>query len=259
MNKNRLISVIVPVYNGEKYIDVCMNNLLQQTYKNLEIIVIDDGSTDSSPEKLKKYSVKIFRQENKGLSAARNIGIKIATGEYIHFMDVDDLINAEFYQKLAEANAQVDADIYCAGMENEPCPHRTLLYEHLQVLSSTDDKMKITKVGRWGYVWRYLFRKSFLEKQDLHFEVGRVIEDLPFSLQAVFFADKVVTVPDATYYYKKNENSILTSPDPVAKKKRHDGWLKAKEFRQQFAKEHCIKIPGVWTGRFTKYLDQWFA
>ncbi|MDR1739433.1 MAG: glycosyltransferase [Bacteroidales bacterium] len=254
-----IISVIVPVYNGEKYVERCMQNLQRQTYKNLEIIAIDDGSTDRSNEYLQQYPIKIFKQENQGLSAARNAGMKIASGDYIHFFDVDDLISDNFYEKVVDAHRQIDADIYCTGMENEPKPHRTLLYDNVRVLSLKQEKIEITMVGRWGYVWRYVFRKSFLEARTLQFEVGVVVEDLPFSLQAVYFADKVVTVPQATYYYKENENTIMTSPDPVARLRRHKGWQRAKEFRRQFAREHKIKIPGVFTGRVTGWIDKWFA
>jgi glycosyltransferase involved in cell wall biosynthesis len=253
------ISVIIPVYNGEKYIKTCINNLLHQTYKDIEIIVIDDGSTDNSCQMAKEYPVTVFHQENKGLSAARNAGMELATGDYIHFMDVDDEVNAEFYQKFASAIDRHDADVFCGGMLNEVVPHRTLLYNIEQVLISVKDKLSVTNVGRWGYVWRYVFRKKFLKERALQFEVGVLIEDLPFSLQAVYFADKVVTVPDAIYHYKKNEGSILSSTDPVAKAKRRQGWLIAKRFRQKFAQEHNIKIPGVFTGRFTKYIDKWFA
>jgi glycosyltransferase involved in cell wall biosynthesis len=254
------ISVIVPVYNGEKYIDRCMKNLIEQTYKNLEIIVIDDGSTDNSNEYLQKYPVKTFKQENSGLSVARNAGMKIATGDYIHFFDVDDTVNLEFYEKVVETyTKEKDADMYCAGMFNEHKEHRSLFYDKVQVLSSVQDKLKITNVACWGYVWRYVFKNKFLKENNLNFIEGRVIEDLPFSLPAVYLAVQIVTVPDATYCYKRNEGSILTSKDPIARKKRHEGWRRAKEFRQQFAKEHKIKIPGVHTGRFTKYLDKWFA
>ncbi len=254
-----IISVIVPVYNGEKYIDRCMQNLQRQTYKNLEIIAIDDGSTDRSNEYLQKYPIKIVKQENQGLSAARNKGMEVASGSYIHFFDVDDLVSDNFYEKVAEANTKIDADIYCAGMENEAVPHRTLLYDNVQALCSKQEKIEVTKVGRWGYVWRYVFRKSFLDAHTLRFEVGRIIEDLPFSLAAVYFADKVVTVPQSIYYYKENENSILTTSDPVMKRRRHEGWVKAKEFRRQFAREHKINIPGVFTGRFTSWIDRYFA
>ncbi|MGL6105767.1 glycosyltransferase family 2 protein [Romboutsia sp.] len=96
---NKKISVIVPVYNVEKYLERCLNSLLNQTYKNLEIILINDGSTDSSEEIRKKYSkqdekIKFISQENKGIAETRNVGIKNSTGEYIAFLDSDDCSKA---------------------------------------------------------------------------------------------------------------------------------------------------------------------
>ena len=117
--KNNLVSVIVPVYNGEKYVATCLENLLNQTYNNLEIIVVDDGSMDKSAELAACYPVRIISHEhNKGLSAARNTGIDNATGDFIHFMDVDDLLNTDFYKKMVEAIVVTDADIACSSVIN---------------------------------------------------------------------------------------------------------------------------------------------
>jgi len=259
MENSNLISVIVPVYNGEKYIGQCLENLLCQTYKNLEIIVINDGSTDNSAQIAANYPVKIINQKNAGLSAARNAGIDCATGEYIHFFDVDDLINLEFYEKMIEAIAQTNADIACGGVFNELASHRTEFFTNRLLLTTVEDKIAVTKVGRYGYVWRYLFKKSFLEEISLKFEVGVLVEDLYFSLTAVYFAKKVVTVPDAVYYYKKRENSIMTTKQLAHRKKRHEGWKKAKEFRQKFANEHNFQIPGIATKGFGAFIVKYFA
>ena len=119
--KNNLVSVIIPVYNGEKYIKNCLENVLSQTYKNLEIIVVDDGSTDRSAEIAAGYPVKIVAHErNSGLSAARNTGIDNAQGDYIHFMDVDDLLNTDFYKSMVEAIVSTGSDIACSGVTTLP-------------------------------------------------------------------------------------------------------------------------------------------
>ena len=259
MENKKLISVIIPVYNGEKYVAQCIENVLCQTCKNLEIIVVNDGSTDNTVQIAKKYPIKILNQKNQGLSAARNAGMDVALGKYIHFMDVDDWINLDYYNSMMDALLLTDADIACGGMVNEIKPHRTLLYPERLLLSVMDDKLSVTNVGRRGYVWRYLFKKSFLDEIRLRFEVGRLVEDLPFSLQAVYYAKKIVTVPQAIYYYKKRENSIMMTRHPAARKKRHEGWIKAKEFRQQFAIDHQIQIPGVKSGKFSRYIEKWFA
>lgn len=114
------LSVIVPCYKAERYIERCLNGLLAQSYKNLEIIVVVDGIVDRTAEIAERYPVKmIVFEKNQGLSAARNIGIKESTGEYIHFMDVDDTITDGFYENLMDAITRNDADIACSGIINQ--------------------------------------------------------------------------------------------------------------------------------------------
>jgi hypothetical protein len=120
-----------------------------------------------------------------------------------------------------------------------------MIFKEQQELISTKEKFKITNVGRWGYSVRYLFRLDFLKTHNLRFEDGRLIEDLPFSLSAVYFANKLVTVSDAIYTYIHRENSIMTRRDKTHYKKKHEDLRHAKEFRHHFARKHGFKIPGV--------------
>jgi glycosyltransferase involved in cell wall biosynthesis len=237
------ISVIIPCYNGEKYIAQCLENVLCQSYKDLEIIIVNDGSKDNSAQIAEKYPVKIISQENQGLSVARNIGIDVATGDYIHFFDVDDYINLDFYKNMVDALELTNADIACAGMVNELKPHRTLLFAERILLKNVEDKMCVTHAGKYGYVWRYMFKKTFLVENNFKFKVGILIEDMPFSLPAIFYSNAVVTVPNATYYYKKRGNSIMTTQNKAHRKKRHEGVLAAREFKKNFAFEHNFIIP----------------
>jgi glycosyltransferase involved in cell wall biosynthesis len=260
MEKKTLISVIIPVYNGEKYIAQCLNNILSQTWKNLDIIVVNDGSMDKSGEIAGKYPVKIIRFEtNRGPAAARNAGIDAASGKYLHFMDVDDEINPVFYEKMLAAAEETDADIACSSIVNEPKPHRTMLYSEKKVFFETADKLKITNVGKWGFSVRYLFKVEFLKKHRLRFEEGRLIEDLPFSLPAVYFAEKLVIVPDAIYRYILRENSIMTQKEKKHRQKRHVDRRHAMEFRHRFARQHRFQIPGIPTGRFSLFFVKWFT
>lgn len=245
-----LVTVVVPVYNGGKFIDKCLNSLSNQTYKNLEIIVVNDGSSDNSEKIIKKYPVKLITHEkNSGLSASRNTGIDAATGEYIHFMDVDDSINEVYYEAMVEAAVSTGADVACGGMIHEKNRYKTQRFNTKDVFVSTKDKLTATYVGKWGFVWRYLFRLNFLKENNLRFEEGRFIEDLPFSVPAVYFANKVVTVPKAEYYYYYSPNSILNNKDKAHQEKRRRDLTHANQQILAFAGKHNFKIPGINAGK----------
>ena len=145
------LSVIVPCYKAERYIERCLNGLLAQSYKNLEIIVVVDGNLDRSAEIVERYPVKtILFEKNQGASAARNAGLKEATGDYIHFMDVDDTINDGFYEHLMEAITRNDADIACCGIINQKKAYKCQIFSKEKVYTSAADKMKVTWVAKWG-------------------------------------------------------------------------------------------------------------
>ncbi len=249
-----LISVVIPVYNREKYIKNCLDIITNQSYQNLEIIVVDDGSSDSSVDIIKQYPQVhlIQHSKNKGLATARNTGMDNATGKYIHFMDDDDEVNSTFYENLLKASEETDADMSCCSMVYQNIMSKSILFSERNVYTSMRDKYEITYVAKSGYVWRYLFKLEFLKNHNLRFEDGRLIEDLPFTFQAVYYANKVVTVPDAKYLYVFNPNSIINTKDKERAEKRENDSDYAEQFIRDFAKEHHFKIPGVHIGR-TKY------
>lgn len=243
--KKNLISVIVPVFNGGVYIETCINHLMNQSYKEIEIIVVDDGSTDDSFDIASRFPVKILRQENKGVSAARNIGIANATGEYIHFMDVDDAINSDFYKSLLEAIVRHQADISCCGTIDENSKELTHFYKKSRAYEAIEKKLEVTYAGRLGYVWRYLFRAELIHVNGLKFHEGRVIEDLIFSMEALFFSKKLATAPNAIYTYIKADDAKKMCD---LRKKENDAAY-AREIRDGFARKHAFKIPGVNKGK----------
>ncbi len=233
------ISVVIPVWNGEKYVAQCIDNLLFQTHKDLEIIVVDDGSTDRTAEVVARYpDVKYIRQANAGNYAARNTGIRAATGEYIHFMDVDDLINLCFYEKMAEAAIATRADMACCGFVFERFPEQTQTIEHMLVASTVEDKLTLTNVRRYGACWKYIYRTDFLKERNLFFEERRAAQDRIFSLQAVYWANRIVSVPGAVYVYKNRPGSVTTLKKMGFVKKRHADRRFAEEFAIDFAREH---------------------
>ncbi len=253
-----LISVIIPVYNREKHIKKCLEIITNQSYRNLEIIVVDDGSSDSSVDIIEAFTdqrVSLIKHlKNKGLAGARNTGIDNAKGKYIHFMDDDDEINPTFYENLLKVSEAHNADISACGMIHQKAKGKTQIFKKIKVHNSLNKRLTATYVGKWGYVVRYLFKLEFLKQNNLRFEEGKVIEDLPFSFQAVFYANKLVTVPNAEYLYVYNTVSIMNSDTKEAKTKRRAGRKHSKQFILNFAKEHGnFKIPGVNTGKL-KYI-----
>lgn len=249
MEDKKLISVIIPAYNVALYLSQCIENIKHQSYKNIEIIVVDDGSTDDTAKIAAQYAVKLIQQQNKGVSAARNTGIKNATGEYLHFMDPDDLISLNFYEDMLASSLKYEADVVFCGMINERQP--TLSYTNQQAFLAVtkEDKLKLAKVGSEGYCFKYLFKTSFLISEKIEFDQSvQIAEDMIFSLTAVIRANKVVAVPNAIYYYKNRVSSALTQHNKKDKRERKTMMAPLRAFKQQFEAKHAIKIiydPGV--------------
>lgn len=243
MSDSMLVSVIIPAYNAGEYLAQCIENLLYQTHKSLEIIVVDDGSTDNTAQVAHQYpSIRYLYQENEGPSSARNRGIKAASGEYIHFMDADDAITLDFYEKMVQAVVDTDADIAFCGFIFERYPKQTQRVEYRTLYTKTEDKIRATNVCNYAACWRYLFRLSFLKERNLLFELGRLAEDRIFSLQAVFFANRIVSVPGIMYFYKNRVNTLTTNKEIEKVKKRREDRKHAHRFQVDFAREHQFSL-----------------
>ena len=224
MNK---ISVIVPVYNVENFLNQCLGSLVSQTYRNLEILIVDDGSTDKSSAIYQKYSstdnrIKIIKQKNAGVSAARNNGLKFATGDWVHFVDSDDYLDIDYYEKMMTAAGDLNPDILAGDVISQNSDLYNVCYKSRIALYSATEKFIQTNALNNCTVWRYVFRREFLEKNNLLFPVGRNFEDMFFIPNAMLLARCVITVPGANYHYVFNENSILNSPETPVRKMWYD-------------------------------------
>lgn len=216
MEKIIKVSVIVPVYNVEKYLKRCLDNLINQTLSDIEIICVNDGSTDNSLEILENYSkqderIKIINQQNGGLSVARNTGMEVAVGEYIGFVDSDDWVDVDFYEKLYNAAKNNDCDIAVADfLRKHPKKDKKRLHiKEEKVYSTPEDKYMICRTFREGCVWNKIYRKSLLDKINLKFVPGMYYEDRDFTARSLFYSDKLVTVPNTYYNYFVNPVSIV--------------------------------------------------
>ena len=211
------ISVIIPVYNVEKYLSRCLESVINQTYENLEIILINDGSKDRSGLICDYYvkkdnRIKVFHQENQGLSAARNKGIEVASGEYIGFLDSDDYIEKDMYQILFSNAIKYDADITACSSKIMLLNGKVKLGEsdgNILVLNKFEAVAEIiNKID--GAVWNKLYKSNLIK--SLKFERGKVHgEDLYFQFQCLTRCNKVVYVNSCKHNYIKRCNSITTS------------------------------------------------
>ena len=245
MEDKKLISVIIPAYNVALYLSQCIENIKYQSYKNIEIIVVDDGSIDDTAKIAAQYPVKLIRQQNKGVSAARNVGLQNATGQYVHFMDPDDLISLNFYEEMLSSALKYDAEIVFCGIINERQPSLSYTNQQAFLAVSKEDKLKLAKVGSEGYCFKYLFKTSFLISEQIEFDQNvQIAEDMIFSLTAVCKANKVVAVPNAIYYYKYHPSSALTMLNKSAKSERSKKMEPLRVFKRDFEKQHGVKIVG---------------
>lgn len=225
-----LISIIVPVYNVEKYFDRCMKSLLNQTYKDIEIILVDDESPDSCPQKCDYYAridqrVKVIHKHNEGLGVARNSGLQIAKGKYVAFVDSDDYVTLNMCDVLYKAASFYNADVVYGNVyydNNGDIINKKnsgiQIWEGNQVMEllldliattpkcSDDTVMEVS-------VWKALFKKSIFDDHNIKFVSERsfISEDVIFDIDFISKSKKIVLIPDPVYYYCVNPNSLSKS------------------------------------------------
>ena len=210
------VSIIVPVYNVEIYLENCINSLIRQSYENIEIILINDGSTDKSLDICNSYKSKdnrifVLSQPNSGVSYARNLGLKSATGEYILFVDSDDFVNENFVQKMVESMENVDMTIcaYLENYKNDNIEHRIIENETVIDNVSAINKM-FNRTYYGGYIWNKIFRKSIIEKNKIEFDSNiHMCEDLLFVSKYMCKCKLIKVIPDLLYNYRMRESSAV--------------------------------------------------
>lgn len=236
------VSIIVPVYKVERELDRCVQSLFKQTYNNLEIILVDDGSPDKCPELCENYAemdkrVKVIHKENGGLSDARNAGLKQATGEYILYVDSDDYIDLDTCERFIKAagNQKIDIIVGNAIMEKPDGKEMMIHSATPSGITYTAKQfiMSAVKAYQWyAPAWLNMYRRDFLLDNQLYFKKGIYFEDVQM-LPRVFLQAKKITCIDGTFYhYIIRENSIMTSQKD--EKKKNDSIQNLKEWKEQF-------------------------
>ena len=217
------VSVIVPVYNTSKFLEKCLNSLINQTLQDIEIICINDGSTDNSLEILEKISksapppkFRIITTTNQGLSCARNTGMSVAQGEYIGFVDSDDWVDLDFYEKLYTAAKKYNSDIAAAGIKRlRPYKWKYhLKIEKEEYTENTDRKFLLCDVPDKCYVWNKIYKTSELKKYNIIFEPHVFFEDRCFTAELLVKLKGLVTVPNTYYNYWTNNKSTVKTKSP---------------------------------------------
>ena len=216
--KEPIISVIMPVYNVEQYLPQCLDSILAQTYGNFELICVDDGSTDGSGNVLEKYAVedariKVIHQKNGGVSAARNSGLKIACGDYIYFMDSDDVIRPEWFERAAAIIAENEPDcLMCNYVEmTDYIPFEDVLpYIKAQKIKNPFEVFILRKSLIDASVCNKMYKATLLGKQVFTQDIVYA-EDLWFNLEFLAKAQTFYYLPQPMYGYIRHENSITTS------------------------------------------------
>lgn len=231
------VSIVVPVYNVEKYLDRCMQSLMNQTLKDIEIILVDDGSPDNCPALCDDYArldsrVKVVHKPNAGLGMACNSGLEAATGEYVAFCDSDDWVDKNMYQSLYDTAYGTNAQIVYSGLKRVDdnhnitgyLPHRktTEIYKSSEVcnlmfdmIASDPDKKYDRTIQVSAKV--VLYNRKFLNDNNIRFVSERIYpsEDLIFNVSALLKADNVVVLPYFFYNYFVNQASISTTVKPL--------------------------------------------
>lgn len=224
MKKESVISIIIPVYNAEKYIGNCIESLLNQTYKNIEIVLIDDGSKDSSLEVCKSYSeidnrVHVYSKENEGAATARNVGIKYATGKYIQFIDSDDYVDKEYCKKLLDSIGDGE---YQLGI----CSYYSVKYDGIRECTIKHNKkysffkyllelMASPMTYYHGVLWNKIYIKQIIDDNNIRFKRSISLgEDFVFNLEYLKYVKKVRAIDEYLYYY------VCYLPESLSKKEK---------------------------------------
>lgn len=244
------LSIIVPVYNVEKYLPKCLESLIKQTLKDIEIICVNDGSMDNSLAILKEFAskdsrIRIIDNQHQGVAKTRNTGIEQSTGEYIGFVDSDDYIDIDFFEKLYNSATKSNSDIAIASI----LKHKNFFniynakYTKEETAITIQDKIKLCEDKKhfFFYAWNKIYHLGFIKENNIKFSEGQIYEDVMFAIKALYYSNKIISVYGTKYHYIEHENSLTKYKDKTGEKE-HD-LIKAYSELQEFCNSKNIEIP----------------
>ena len=241
--ENPKVSVIVPAYNVDGYLIQCLGSLVKQTLKEIEIIVVDDGSIDYTYDIAHLFTrdrrIRVYSQKNAGPSAARNKCLEIAKGEYIAFVDADDWIDKDFIEKLYNAAKNSNSDIAAATIirKREKSQKYRVHYTEEKIYKTLEEKIEVCKIPACCYIWNKLYKADFIK--NFKFKEGAFFEDVLWIPEVLKQANQLITVPDVNYYYRVNNNSIVKK---LPSKKKQDDSYKSKRYIISFFEENKLLL-----------------
>jgi len=235
LNYNCEISIVIPVYNGEKYLSDCINSILKQTFEDFELIIIDDGSIDNTADiiqqfKNQDYRIRFIRQTNRGQGHARNRGLKLASADYVCFIDADDTLSSNFLSELYNDITKYNADIAISNWEyytKDSNLYRKNLnpFKKYEILSGK--KVEDILSEKIYFTVNKLYRKDFLNTNQIAYGEGFIYEDFQFFVTSFTKAKKVVINPKFLYYVRLNSQSVTKTNHNT--RLHYEGFLKAIE------------------------------
>lgn len=214
---NPLISVIIPCYNVEKYVAECLESILSQSYQNLEIVVINDGSTDNTEEVIKPFlrdkRIIYKSQNNLGLSEARNSGLRIISGKYVCLIDSDDYIDKDYitilYENLIKYNADISMCDFVYKRENDLFSHNTKKNHKIVINNRIEALELINKDFRYVLAWNKLYKVELFK--NLFYKPGKIHEDEFIIHHLLWRIEKLILINEPLYIYRQTSNSIMNS------------------------------------------------
>lgn len=243
--ENVKVSIVIPVYNAEKYLSECLRSLINQTLSEIEIICINDGSSDNSLIILENFQskddrIKIINQENSGVSVARNNGINLAVGEFVGFVDSDDWVDEDYFEKLYNSAKRFNSEVSAGSFyrRGKILKSKKLKYEKEEIFIEPADKIKQAFIPKYNYIWNKIYKRESLLKINIPFEKDRYYEDILWLVKIIYYLKGFVTVPNTFYHYRKNAGSIVTQKST----KHLEDRLYAESEMNNFMETHKIPI-----------------